>query len=579
MLWASLIFLRAAAASWMMRELVRASEHDRDISLGHFICAWVEQHCVHGPGDVAGLPVDLDSEFAGFIVDCYSIGDVGRRLYDSVFMSRPKGRAKSELAGFIVLAEALAPARFDHWALSGEIFSCAESGCLVADCSWRYAFDEGEPVGHLVTVPVIRCLATEEGQAGNTYDNVHFNLTMGPLAAGMPRDGAGLTRTFLPNGGEIVPSTASNSSKDGGKETFVVFDETHLYIRPELHRMYATVRRNLAKRKQSEPWSLETSTMYMPGENSVAEETHNLAKAIAEGKTKRQRLLFDHREADADIDMTDEDQVRAGLKDVYGPFAEVMDIDRIVSEIYDPRNDPQDSRRYYFNQPTSSRDAWLSAPEWNACFEAREVLKTDEITLGFDGSRKRSRGVADATALVGCRVSDGYLFEIRVWEQPDGPSGDDWEVPTSEVDFEVRRAFEDYKVVGMFADPAKWESYIAQWESDFGKKLKVKSSLNHPIEWWMSGSRSFLVVRALEQFQNAVVDRELAHSGERTLTRHILNARRRVGRSGMSIAKEHPDSRNKIDAAVAAVLAYQARLQALSKGEATRSTFVPRRIR
>ena len=34
-----------------------------------------------------------------------------------------------------------------------------------------------------------------------------------------------------------------------------------------------------------------------------------------------------------------------------------------------------------------------------------------------------------------------------------------------------------------------------------------------------------------------------------------------------------------IDAAVAAVLAYQARLQALSKGEATKTTFVPRRIR
>ena len=257
-----------------------------------------------------------------------------------------------------------------------------------------------------------------------------------------------------------------------------------------------------------------------------------------------------------------------------------MDIERILSEIYDPRNDPQDSRRYYFNQPTSSRDAWVSAPEWNACMdETKTILKTDEITLGFDGSRKRSRGVADATALVGCRVSDGHLFEIRVWEQPDGPSGDDWEVPAAEVDFEVRNAFTEYQVVGMFADPAKWESYIAQWESDFGKKLKVKSSLNHPIEWWMTGNRSYLVVRALEQFQNAIVDRELTHDGSRALTRHILNARRRIGRSGLTIAKEHPDSKNKIDAAVAATLAYQCRLQALSKGEATRATFVPRRIR
>jgi len=109
------------------------------------------------------------------------------------------------------------------------------------------------------------------------------------------------------------------------------------------------------------------------------------------------------------------------------------------------------------------------------------------------------------------------------------------------------------------------------------KKLKVKSTVNHPIEWWMTGNRSYLVVRALEQFQNAVIDKELTHNGS-VLSRHVLNSRRRISRSGISIAKEHPESPNKIDAAVAAVLAYQARLQALSKGKATKSTFIPRRL-
>jgi len=553
-----------------MRELIRSDAHDRQVSLGWVAVWWIENFCVHGPGDVQGKPVTLDDEWTAFIVDCYALDAEGRRLYDSAFLSRAKGRAKSELAGFIVLFEAMGPARFSRWAEGGEVYE--RNGSL-------YTYSKGEPVGIEVTAPVIRCLATEEGQAGNTYDNVHYNLTEGPLAEGLPRDAAGLTRIFLPGGGEIIPSTASNSAKDGGKESMVVFDETHLYTRPELKRMYQTVRRNLAKRKIAEPWSLETSTMYLPGEKSVAEETHDLAKAIKEGKTKRQRLLFDHREADADVDLTDEAQVIAGLREAYGPFADVMDIDRIVSEIYDPRNDPMDSRRYYFNQPTSSKDAFLSAPEWNACYADIPIGKGDEITLGFDGSRKRSRGVTDATALIGCRVSDGHLFEIRVWEQPDGPAGEDWAIPVAEVDYEVRKAFETYNVVGMFADPAKWESYIAQWESDFGRNLKVKSSQAHPIEWWMTGNRSYLVVRAVEQFANAVLDKELTHDGGLALTRHILNARRRAGRSGISIAKEHPDSRNKIDAAVSAVLAYQARLQALSKGEATKSTFIPRRIR
>jgi phage terminase large subunit-like protein len=552
-----------------MRERVQASTHDRKKSLGWIAIWWIETFCVHGPGDVQGQAVELDEEFAAFILDSYALDDTGRRLYDSAFISRAKGRSKSELAGFITLFEAMGPARFDGWAEGGETYERE---------GYVYTYAPGEPLGKLVTAPVIRCLATEEGQAGNTYDNVYFNLTEGPLGNGLPRDAAGLTRIFLPGGGEIIPSTASNSSKDGGKETFVVFDETHLYTTRELKRMYDTVRRNLAKRKAAEPWSLETSTMYLPGEKSVAEETHDLAKLIREGKSKTQRLLFDHREADADIDLTDPEQVRAGIREAYGPFSKVMDVERILTEFYDPRNDPQDSRRYYFNQPTSSKDAWVSSPEWMACASSKEVAKGEEITLGFDGSRKRTRGVTDATALIGCRVSDGHLFEIRIWEQPDGPAGEGWEVPITEVDYEVRQAFERFNVVGFFADPAKWESYIAQWEADFGKKLKVKSTQAHPIEWWMTGNRSYLVVRALEQFQNAVLDKELTHNGL-ALTRHVLNARRRLGRSGVSIAKEHPESPNKIDAAVAAVLAYQARLQALSKGEATKTTFVPRRIR
>lgn len=555
----------------MTRELVRSPQHLRDRSLGWLALWWVETFCVHGPGDVQGQTVELDDEFSAFIVDCYALGETGRRLYDSIFLSRAKGRSKSELAGFIVLFEAMGPCRFDRWADGGETYEYN---------GHTYTYVAGEPIGVEVTAPVIRCLATEEGQAGNTYDNVHFNLTEGPLSEHLPKDAAGLTRVFLPGGGEILPSTASNSSKDGGKESMVVFDETHLYTKPELKRMYATVRRNLAKRKSAEPWSLETSTMYFPGEKSVAEETHALARKIVEGKTKRQRLLFDHREAPADVDLTNEKEVRKALEESYGPFAQVMDIERIISEIYDPRNDPQDSRRYYFNQPTSSRDAWVTAPEWNACHDSEATIQTgDTITLGFDGSRRRSRGIADSTALIGCRMSDGYLFEIQVWEQPDGPAGDDWETPAVEVDAVVKQVFKEYNVVGFYADPALWESYIANWEADFGKRLKVKATQRHPIEWWVSGGRSYLMVRALEQFNSAVVDRELKHDGSLVLTRHVLNARRRAGRSGMQIAKEHPDSPNKIDSAIAATLAWAARLDALAKNVNRGPTFTPRRLR
>jgi hypothetical protein len=59
----------------------------------------------------------------------------------------------------------------------------------------------------------------------------------------------------------------------------------------------------------------------------------------------------------------------------------------------------------------------------------------------------------------------------------------------------------------------------------------------------------------------------------------VLNARRRFSHSKLALAKENDYSPNKIDAAVAAVLAYQARLDALSRVVEESSTFyTPRRL-
>lgn len=551
----------------MPRERVVARGHDRERSLGWLGTAWMEHFCVHGPGDIEGRPLNpdapdgipLDDELVEWNVDAYALDKTGRRLYDSAFFSRAKGRDKSGHAGRLVLFEAFGPCRFAGFADKNS-----------PPFRWRdfeYPYEPGEPMGRPVTYPFIRCLATEESQSGNTYDNVYFNLTEGPLGFGLGPNDAGITRTYLPHHGEIRPSTAANASKDGGKETFVVFDETHLYVTRELRRMYATVRRNMAKRKEAQPWSAETSTMYLPGEESVAEATHKLAMLIKAGKDRSSRLLFDHREAPADVDLTDRDAIIGALREAYGPFADVMDLERILSEIWDPRNSPADSCRYFFNQATSASDAWMTANEWTSRKDASKPVKPKAtITLGFDGSRKRRRGVTDATALIGCRISDGHLFQIRVWEQPTGPGGVDWKVPVAEVEAAVEEAFRKYRVVGFYADPAKWETYVAKWEAKWGGQLKVKSTREHPIEWWMTGGRARRIVQALEQFYNAVLDGELTHSGDYELTRHVLNARRKASKAGMQIGKEFPDSANKIDAAVAAVLAWQARLDAIAKG-------------
>jgi hypothetical protein len=583
------------------RQLVRARDHDRNRSLGWLATAWLEALAVHGPGDVQGEPVRHGDEYTAFIVDCYAVGEDGRRLYDSAFLSRPKGCDKSGLLARLALFEALGPCRTlridPHDPDSDPVF--AVGGEVYRDpwgLGFEYVYEPGEPMGRPVKVPFIRCLATEEGQTGNVYDSVHFNLTEGPLAGAMARkDDAGLTRVLLPGGGEIVPSTASSSAKDGGKETFVGFDETHLYVRPELRGMYAVVTRNLRKRKRlAETWYLETTTMYRPGEESVAEETYKLAELIAEGqaggraKVKRERLLLDHRWGEIDLaDLADEKMLAAALTEAYGDALAWNHLPGLIDEVLEPRADVADSVRYFLNDRTSAENSWLAHYEWSAVGPKPDdpgsfkvVADRDVVTLGFDGSRKRARGVTDATALIGCRVSDRHIFEIGIWEQPRGAAGKDWAAPVGEVLAAVDEAFAKYTVVGFYADPAKWESHVAGWEAKYGRQLKVKSSREHPIEWWMTGGRAAQTVRALERFQSAVIDRELTHDGSSTLTRHVLAARMIHTRSGVQIGKEHPSSERKVDGAVAATLALACGDDALAAGlGATPVRRVPRRIR
>lgn len=516
---------------------------------------------VHGPGDIQGEPVRHGDEYSGFIADCYALTAAGRRSYDSVFLSRPKGCDKSGMGARLSLFEAFGPCRFGGWAKGGEVYRDPWG------LGFEYVYQPGEPMGRPVKVPFIRCMATEEGQTGLVYDSVYFNLTEGPMKE-IPGVNAGLTRTLLPGGGEITPSTASSAAKDGGKETFVDFDESHLYNLPELRRMYRVVTRNLRKRKRlSEPWALETTTMFAPGEDSIAEETYRLGELIKAGLARRDRLLLDHRWGECE-DPGNEAQLRAAIVEAFGDAMEWQDLDSLVDEFFDPRALIIDSRRYFLNAETETSDSWVAPREWNPRADATKVVADGEmIVLGFDGSVRD-----DSTALVACRVEDGHLWipetpaGVACWEKPEMRRGQvsDWQVDRVAVDAAVASMFERYKVIGFYCDPAHWVDTIDRWSSEFAAKMLIRASQAKPLEWWTN--RPKYMVDALERFHEAVVTGDLTHDGGSVLTRHILNARIRTGRSGITISKEHPGSPRKIDAAMAAVLAYECRGDAVAKG-------------
>jgi hypothetical protein len=544
----------------------RGPEYEGEFpTLGYYVLDWMIENLAQ-PGRDDGAPFVPTAEQAEFLLRFYEVHPVtGRRVIHRALLSRPRGWGKSPFVGAIALAEA-----------------CAD---VVAD-----GFDaDGEPVGrpwHSIRTPLVRIAAVTEDQTDNTWIPLREMARGGSLSTDYGLEVLD-TVIYLPRG-EISPITSSATSAKGDPACFASLDQTEEWTATNGGvRLAKVMRFNAAKLGGS---LIETPNAFTPGMGSVAEQSAADYQAILDGRSRARGILVDHREAPPDTDMTDERSLVAGLRYAYGCSSDHPDgcvlhdppcepgwspIERLTSEFWDTSNDPQDLRADFLNQITHASDAWLTEPEVRASSDLGRIVQPGErIVLGFDGSRRRARGVTDATALIGCRLSDGHLFTIGVWEQPErlpvGPDGKpvEWQVPVVEVLAAVHESFDRYDVVGMYADPAKWESHVADWEAAYGPRLKVQATRQHPIEWWMTGGRSTLIVRALEKFHTALVEGELTHDGSSALVRHLVNARRRPSRSGLQIGKAHPDSPKKIDAAIAAVLAWQCRLDAIAKGVA-----------
>lgn len=502
-------------------------------SLGYDVADWIEAYCCHGPGDLQGEPVGLDEEWLRFLVEAYRLDpQTGRRVYSEGVLSRAKGRAKSELAAFVATAEAFGPVRFDGWDAYGQ------------------------PIGRPVTSPLIKCLATEEGQAGNTFEVLAFvAASWGPDAhpevyAGVSgaRQYQSATALYLPHGGEARACTAGAASKDGGRETFVVADETHLYVLAELRSMYATVRRNLGKRKIAQPWLLQTTTAYRPGERSVAEETLGAWRRRELGP----EVLVDHLEARGKIDLDDEQRTLAQLREAYGAAAGWIDLPGVYRLMRDPRvcPDEQTAARYFLNRSLAGGDAFVALDAWRARARPELVVEPGEsIALGFDGSLND-----DTTVLRGCRMSDGHLFTVGAWAKPPGVEGLYWQVPRLDVLATVREAFARYDVVRMYADPHEWRSDVDTLAEELGARRVVP---------WET-RRDLQMSRALDRLRIDVVAGNVTHDGDPLVDEHYGNAVVRR-RGGLRLVQK-PAADRKIDAVVTDALALEARADAIADG-------------
>jgi hypothetical protein len=514
-------------------------------SLGYGVVDWLTEYACHGPGDVQGEPLDFanDPEVEDFIIRAYELDPVtGRRVKSKAVYSAPKGRAKSETAGLLGVAEALAEVRFDGWDA------------------------HGQPVGRPVRSPFIRCLATEEGQAGNTFQNIAFVMSeWGPdvhpdVYGGITgaKQYQSATQLYLPDGGELRSSSSGAASKDGGKETFLVPDEVHLYVLRELRDMYATAMRNLGKRRAAEPWALLTTTACRLGEQSVWE--------VIEKQWRRGELgpewLVHHREARGRIDLLDRERTLRQLRDVYGCAMDAqtgwMEAERVYADMLDPSicPDEQTAVRYFLNRSMAGSDAWLPIAVYDRQTRPQQVEDGEAISIGFDGSLND-----DSTVLRGCRMSDGYRFTLGMWEKPDGAAGVGWEVPRREVLERFRWALRTYRVSRAYCDPHEWRSDIDALAEEFNPPDPKDAIV---IPW--ATSRDVAMGAALDRLATDLKTGETFHDDDARARQHYGNAYLAQRGKLRLVRKEYPNSPRKVDTVPTDALAYEARADALAAG-------------
>jgi hypothetical protein len=506
------------------------------LTLGWEGIHWATKYLRQPDGPNAGDRWQFIESQVRFILWWYSLDENGRWTYYHGVRRFAKGYGKSPFAAVMSMIELLAPVRLDRFAPN------VPGGCI----------------GRQVSMPLVQIGATSHDQANiNTMRMVRALL---PKNSRILRDydvEAGKTIFHVPGGGQLMVITSSPTTEEGALTTFAILDQTESFLPNNGGVDLAEVMdRNVGK---SGSRIIETSNAWEPGKESVAETTFDAWVAQEEGRLKgKGKILYDCRQAPPDIDFDDVASIRKAIEYAYGD-AYWVDVETILERILSPRTPLDVSKRFYLNWPESPEDAWTTQQRW-ARMADREFRIPDgsDIAMAFDGSR-----VDDATALIGCHIGTGFTFSLGIWEPRKGLKY----VPSAEVHEAIRQAKERFHVCAFFADVKEWEeSTKITWREMFEDDLDVWAVPGgrdpQPVAWDMRshvGEFTQAAEMVLSEIESPEDEPVFHHDGDGVLGRHVTNARRRPNRWGTSIGKESPKSYNKIDGAVAMIIARHAR--------------------
>lgn len=177
---------------------------------------------------------------------------------------------------------------------------------------------------------------------------------------------------------------------------------------------------------------------------------------------------------------------------------------------------------------------------------------------GFDGS-----DVDDWTA-IRLETIDGWQFtptygpdnRPTYWNPAEWPNH---KIPRSEVNVARKEIFTKYQVKRFYCDPRDWQTEIEQWALEEGDEVVTE---------WDTGRGSARIKQmhaALERFVTDLTTEALTHDDCQMTALHVANARK-LAKPGDRYILGKPAQHQKIDLAMASVLAHEAAADARAAG-------------
>jgi len=342
---------------------------------------------------------------------------------------------------------------------------------------------------------------------------------------------------YVPDTNSVMRVVSAEAySKEGLNPSRVIMDELHAHQSRQIFDVFSLAMGNRGKIAQLVAITTAGVKTDSTGSESIAYQLYQYGKRVATGEVVDPTFFMAWWEADPDGDHRDPEQWRKANPG----FDDIVSREDFESAV---RRTPENEfRTKRLNQWVSSAVAWLPNGVWGLCTDPVGLDPDAEYILGFDGSFS-----GDSTVIVACTIPEEgqtpHLTLIKAWEKP-ADADDSWRVNIQDAEYAIQDFCGRYKVREVVCDPFRWQ-----------RSMEVLQDAGVPIVEYPSTSARRMVT-ACAKFYDAVVEKRVTHDGDPLLARHLDNATVKKDNLGVRIVKENRNSNKRIDAAVAAIIAY-----------------------